>query len=187
LDLRWVAASSEPEAIASRHADGLELRDPKDGSPGLLCVRVRDLAWAAEAEFADSGRFVVWIDERHWYGLTCENGVIRAEARIGGITAELGSAPAPEGPVVLRIAAVEPQAEAMTAYGPDDIVLAFQSAAHLGGNGFEVLGRLDGRYLSTEVATGFTGRMLGVGAADGGARLRAFRYARADDAESHAG
>jgi len=32
------------------------------------------------------------------------------------------------------------------------------------GSGCHELGRLDGRYLSTEVASGFTGRMLGLGA-----------------------
>lgn len=170
-DLRWVAPSSEPDAIAARGDEALDLRDPGDGSPGLLCARVRDLRWTAEAEFDGSGRFVVWIDERHWYGLTCEDGVVRAEVRIGGVTAELGSAPAPEGVVVLRFESVEPQAANMTAYGPDDIVLSFK-----GDNGFVPLGRLDGRYLSTEVATGFTGRMLGVGAAGSASRLREFRY-----------
>jgi hypothetical protein len=39
------------------------------------------------------------------------------------------------------------------------------------------LARLDGRYLSTEVAAGFTGRVLGVGAAGESSKLRAFRYA----------
>ncbi|MFG3338310.1 family 43 glycosylhydrolase [Glycomyces sp. NPDC048151] len=171
LDLRWVAPSSEPDAIAAATGKGLDLRDPGDGSPGLLCVRAKDLRWSAEAEFDDTGRFVLWLDKRHWYGLTCENGVVRAQARIGGVTAELGSAPAPEGPVVLRLEAVEPQAEDMTGYGPDDIVLSVKT-----GDAFTELGRLDGRYLSTEVATGFTGRMIGVGAAGGDSRAREFRY-----------
>jgi hypothetical protein len=171
-DLRWVAASSEPDAVATRTGKGLDLRDPADGSPGLLCTRVKDLRWSAEAEFEDTGRFLLWLDKRHWYGLTCENGEIRAEARLGAATALLGSAPAPQGPVVLRIEAVEPEAEDMTGYGPDDIVLSVKT-----GEEFTELGRLDGRYLSTEVATGFTGRMLGLGAVGDASRVHAFRYA----------
>lgn len=170
-DPRWVAVSSEPDAVAVRTSEGLDLRDPEDGSPGLLCARVRDLRWSAEAEFEGDGRFVLYLDKRHWYGLTCANGEIRAEAHLSGATALLGAAPAPEGPVVLRLEAVDPGAAEMTAHGPDDIVLSVKS-----GDGFVQLGRLDGRYLSTEVATGFTGRMLGVGAAGDGSLLREFRY-----------
>ncbi|RRR99860.1 glycoside hydrolase family 43 protein [Glycomyces terrestris] len=167
LGLRWVAPASEPEKIATpRPGGGLYLRDPGDRSPGLLCARVKDLRWEAEAVFAGSGRFEVRIDDRHRYGLVYEDGTVRAEARIGGVAAELGAVAA-DGDAVLRISAVECEAETMTAYGPDDIVLAV---------GDDVLARLDGRYLSTEVATGFTGRMLGVGAAGGDSLLRRFAY-----------
>jgi hypothetical protein len=173
LHLRWVAPASEPAAIAATEPDGgLRLRDPGDGSPGLLCTRVEDLRWEAEAEFEGSGRFEVRIDDRHRYGLVFADGAVRAEARIGGVSADLGSAPAPNGSAVLRIAAVECEAATMTAYGPDDIVLSL-----VDGDRVTDLARLDGRYLSTEVATGFTGRMLGVGAAGEASRLRRVRYA----------
>ncbi|WP_198667697.1 glycoside hydrolase family 43 protein [Glycomyces dulcitolivorans] len=173
LDHRWVAPASEPAKIAViRDGGGLDLRDPGDRSPGLLCTRVTDLRWEAEAVFTGSGRLEVRIDDRHRYGLVFADGTVRAEARIGGIRAELGSveiggeAPsagqgesldADRRRAVLRIEAVECEAETMTAYGPDDLVLS------VGGT---VLARLDGRYLSTEVAAGFTGRMLGVGAVE---------------------
>ncbi|THV26814.1 glycoside hydrolase family 43 protein [Glycomyces paridis] len=174
LDPRWVAPSSEPEAIASPHpGGGLELRDPKDDSPGLLCFRVQDHRWSATAAFTGSGRFELRIDDRHRYGLRFENGLVTAYARIGGVTADLGSAPAPGGEAVLAIRAVECVAETLTAYGPDDVVLS------LGGADPVELARLDGRYLSTEVATGFTGRVLGVGAVGGASRLTAVDY-RAD-------
>ncbi|GAA1662838.1 glycoside hydrolase family 43 protein [Glycomyces endophyticus] len=167
LDLRWVSPASEPERLATpRPGGGLDLRDPGDRSPGLLCARVTDLRWEAEAVFAGSGRFEVRIDDRHRYGLVFAGGEVRAEARIGGVRAELGSVAA-AGDAVLRIAAVECDAETMTAYGPDDIVLSVDGAE---------LARLDGRYLSTEVATGFTGRMLGVGAAGDDSHLRRFAY-----------
>ncbi|WP_275669598.1 hypothetical protein [Actinomyces procaprae] len=38
------------------------------------------------------------------------------------------------------------------------------------------LGRLDGRYLSTEVAGGFTGRVVGVRAISGTATVERFAY-----------
>jgi len=156
--LRWISPGSEPAAVAEHlPGGGLALR----GS-GLLCARVEDLRWEAEAVFEGSGRFEVRIDDRHWYGLVFEDGRVRARARIGGLTADLGSTEAPEGPVTLRITSVECEAETMTAYGPDEIILSL-----VDGDEATVLGRLDGRYLSTEVATGFTGRVLAFGAAGG--------------------
>lgn len=172
LDPRWVAPGSEPAAIAAPHpAGGLELRDPGDRSPGLLCARVRDHRWTATAQFTGSGRFEVRVDDRHRYGLRFEDGTATAYARIGGVSADLGSAPAPEGPATLRIDAVECDAETLTAYGPDDIVLSVQGPA-----GEVELARLDGRYLSTEVATGFTGRVLALGAVGGASRLHRVAY-----------
>ena len=49
------------------------------------------------------------------------------------------------------------------------------------GDGFTELGRVDGRYLSTEVAGGMTGRMVGVVAVDGSVLVRSFEYVGADD------
>jgi xylan 1,4-beta-xylosidase len=45
------------------------------------------------------------------------------------------------------------------------------------GSVFRSLAVLDGRYLSTEVAGGFTGRVIGIGAAAGGATIARFAYA----------
>jgi xylan 1,4-beta-xylosidase len=44
-----------------------------------------------------------------------------------------------------------------------------------------VPGRIDGRYLSTEVAGGFTGRVVGVFCSEGHLDLRSFSYTGADD------
>jgi hypothetical protein len=179
LDPRWVAPGSEPAAISAPHPEGgLELRDPGDRSPGLLCARVRDRRWTATAQFTCSGRLEVRVDDRHRYGLVFADGNVTAYARIGGVSADLGSAPAPGGSATLRIDAVECDAETLTAHGPDDIVLSLQGAVDA-----VELARLDGRYLSTEVATGFTGRMLGAGAAAGGpSRLTRFAYTPAVEA-----
>ncbi len=46
---------------------------------------------------------------------------------------------------------------------------------------FTELGAVDGRYLSTEVAGGMTGRMIGVVCSEGTVLLRSFEYVGADD------
>jgi len=81
--------------------------------------------------------------------------------------------PSPEGLAVLRIEAVDPAGVGLlgSAVGPDEIVLS----AEIDGAVHE-LGRLDGRYLSTEVAGGFTGRVLGVGAIDGPTKVVRLAY-----------
>jgi hypothetical protein len=55
--------------------------------------------------------------------------------------------------------------------GPDDVVLS----AH-DGTGFRELARLDGRYLSTEVACGFTGRVLALAAAGSRGHVLSMEY-----------
>jgi xylan 1,4-beta-xylosidase len=50
-----------------------------------------------------------------------------------------------------------------------------------GPDGFTELGRLDGRYLSAEIAGGFTGRMIGVSGSGGELALHSFTCTGADD------
>jgi len=57
------------------------------------------------------------------------------------------------------------------AAGPDTISLAVDS-----GDGRVVLAELDGRYLSTEVATGFTGRVIGMYVTQGSVAFDWFAY-----------
>jgi hypothetical protein len=174
LDDRWVVPGGEPDTVAVRHPSGdLELRSLPDGSPGLLCARVRDLSWAAEATFTGSGRFLLRLDDRHWYGLTFQDGQVRATARVGEIQQQLSTVPAAGTTVVLRIESVPPAAAPVPLgnAGPDDVILSLHD-----GDGYRQLGRLDGRYLSTEVASGFTGRMLAVGSTTAPARVVSVRY-----------
>ena len=43
-------------------------------------------------------------------------------------------------------------------------------------DGWEALAEIDGRYVSTEVAGGFTGRMVGLAAVEGTSLCRRFTY-----------
>ena len=73
-------------------------------------------------------------------------------ARIGPLEASAGSAPATGDVVTLVVEAVD-----ATHDGPDDLRFGVLDA-----DGERWIAALDGRYLSTEVAGGFTGRTLGL-------------------------
>lgn len=172
---KWVTPGNEAERVVRPlPTGGLDLL-PSPESNGLLCARVQDLQWTADALVTGSARLQLRLDDSHWYGLTVDDGVVRALARVGGIQHSLGSARLTGERAVLRIRSVapRPRPKPLRLAGPDDIVL---SVVDEDGVDHE-LGRLDGRYLSTEVASGFTGRMLAVGAGDLPGRLISFAYA----------
>jgi hypothetical protein len=163
--LSWIrpeACWSCPRRVAPGNAKG---------SAGLLCCRVRDLRWSAEATLEGSGRFLLRVDDRHAYGLGRHEDQIAAAACIGDLDVVLAGVPVPAGPVTLRIESVPARSSSLPLAGPDDIVLSFA-----GPDGWQELARLDGRYLSTEVATGFTGRMLALAATEVPARVRSVTY-----------
>lgn len=171
----WVSPGGDPREVATPEPEGGARLHAGDGTDSaLLCVRVRDPHWTAEARFVESGRFRLRMDDRHWYGLEWREGGVTATARIGDTTSEVARAAAGAAGISLVIASVT--AESPVAPfghgGPDDIILSYRDAA-----GLHALARLDGRYLSTEVAGGFTGRMLALGASGAGSVVRSFRYA----------
>ncbi|MGK5682336.1 hypothetical protein [Actinoplanes sp. URMC 104] len=75
---------------------------------------------------------------------------------------------------MLRLEAVAPASPNVPLgdAGPDDIILSL---------GTEQLARLDGRYLSTEVASGFTGRMLALSAPTVAVHVRSVQYRPRDE------
>jgi hypothetical protein len=87
---------------------------------------------------------------------------------IGPLEEEIASATFDEsGPVTLRIGTSPPSFG-----GPDDIELGVVS-----GSGYRELALFDGRYLSTEVAGGFAGRVIGLQAVAGAVTMHEVRYA----------
>ena len=62
---------------------------------------------------------------------------------------------------------VKPQAAQHPRTGPDTVSLGIEESD----GAFAALAELDGRYLSTEVAGGFTGRVIGMYAATGTVRF----------------
>lgn len=173
LDPRWVVAGGEPDAVVERAPEG-GLRFHAWGSAGdVLCTRVTEFAWQADAIVERSGVIGLRLDDRHWCGVVFEHGRAQAVVQIGDIRQRIGGVDIAGDTATLRISTTPPQTPPVPfGYaGPDDVVLA----AVRGGEAVE-LARLDGRYFSTEVAAGFTGRMLAIGAPSRDGRIVSVAY-----------
>lgn len=140
-----------------------------------LVIRVQDLEWTAEATFdveSGTGRLLVYLDDDHWYAIEAGDGRVRALGQAGPFTTIFGEAGLPAGPTVtLRLSAALPEQGPRPADAPDLI-----SMSVVDGDAVATLATVDGRYVSTEVASGFTGRTVGVQALDGAVTVRSFRY-----------
>ncbi|WP_449289534.1 beta-xylosidase family glycoside hydrolase, partial [Nocardiopsis alborubida] len=118
-----------------------------------------------------AGALEVRVDPAHRFALEVEGTRVRAVARVGPLTTVLGEAPlTPD--TVLELRVVPPTApEYSRERGPDVVVAAVRTP-----EGATELARIDGRYLSTEVAGGFTGRMVGVSCGPGEIGVRFVEY-----------
>jgi hypothetical protein len=106
---------------------------------------------------------------------------VRAVATIGEARAVLGELPEAGAVVTLELRTSPPSGPAPAHVpGPDEIVAGVVTA----GGGFHELGRLDGRYLSTETAGGFTGRVIGLTCARGDITVTSFTHRGADPAQA---
>ncbi|MDY0914578.1 glycoside hydrolase family 43 protein [Rathayibacter festucae] len=179
LDPRWVVPDGEPESLVVSTAAGLAFRS-SEATADHLCCRVRDFSWRAEANVSISGSFGLRLDDRHWCELVLDDDRVRVIVRIGDLRQETESVPVVGGDVVLVLETAEPKTRPVPfGYaGPDDVVLSVRS----GGVSTE-LARLDGRYFSTEVAAGFTGRTLAVSSHSPEGRIRSISYSPATDLE----
>ena len=110
------------------------------------------------------GGLVVRLDEHHHYEIETGEGDVRVVARIGPLRTVVASQPVAAGPLVLSVRIDEKQAEDARS-GPDTV--SFAVAEPDGGSATVLAAGLDGRYLSTEVAGGFTGRVIGMYATAG--------------------
>ncbi len=190
LHLRWIAPGEDPASFTAQHPEGRLISDSGYGGGNgddapLLATRVRDEAWTVRALVQPmdgaTARLELRIDAAHWYRVETDGRTVRAVARIGPLQQELaGAACEPldggekaESPVQLVIVSDRsPNAgQPGKNYGPDEVSLGFQRGGQL-----TVLAMLDGRYLSTEVAGGFTGRVIGLSVRDGSAVLGRFDY-----------
>ncbi|MGW0705642.1 family 43 glycosylhydrolase [Streptomyces sp. NPDC002643] len=177
LHPRWVSPGAGPERFARPDGGGVVLaRTAETAAPALLATRVLDQDWSAEVTLEPgegSARFTVRIDDAHWYGLVVEVDTVEAVLGVGPVRGSVGrTSLRPGEPVRLRITCRTPAPERFRHAPQPDVV----SLAVLRGEEEEQLGEADGRYVSTEVAGGFTGRVLAVEALSGDITLRDFRY-----------
>jgi beta-xylosidase len=109
-------------------------------------VDIANVAPGAEAGLA------VLMDEGAHYRIAVEGDRIVARARVGALSAEIGAVRRPTGTVVLSIRTTRHEV------GSDTVRLGHEDAA----GEFHQVAEMDGRYLSTEVNTGFIGRTIGM-------------------------
>lgn len=113
------------------------------------------------------GGVAVRMDEHAHYEVGLRGGEVIVRARIGPLGHVVARATRPGGPVVIGFD-IEPQ---RGFGGPDTIFPGYDA-----GDGFTRLAELDGRYLSTESAGGFLGRVIGMYAVGGTAHFDWFDY-----------
>jgi beta-xylosidase len=131
------------------------------------------------------GGLCVRMDEAHHYELEVSGGEASVVARIGPLRQTVARRPVPPGPLTLvietRTTGVLPPSVTSVgeleqgplgteAAGPD--TLAFSIV----GTDTALLAELDGRYLSTQLSTGFTGRVIGMYAIEGSVAFDWFDY-----------
>ncbi|WP_125776637.1 glycoside hydrolase family 43 protein [Antribacter gilvus] len=166
----WVGAGRFPDEVLRPAAAGWTLAAP---DPRTFVGRRQEhtrFTARARVEAADGvGGLEVRIDPLHALTLEVDGPVVRALARIGGIVKVLGEA-ASGGDLVLE-SVDPPHPQYSHRRGPDELVASIATP-----DGLVEVGRLDGRYLSTEVAGGFTGRMVGLSAERGAVSVGSFEY-----------
>lgn len=173
LASRWVVPDGDATSFARFDSRPGVLLSERHSAAHLLCTRIRDLLWEAEASFEREGELGIRIDDRHWARVQFDGVELSVVAQIGATEQVLAARVPGRGPLVLGIAAVAPSGGQIPFghAGPDELVFT----AKVGGSTLE-LARLDGRYLSTEVASGFTGRMLSLSSPGGESRLLRVTY-----------
>ncbi|UXY24730.1 glycoside hydrolase family 43 protein [Streptomyces cynarae] len=177
---QWISVRDRPEEHCTTkeragwltlRARGASLDEPDVVFVGRrqqhLTCQVRACVDPAEGR----GGLAVRLDEEHHYEVEASDGEVRVLARVGTLRTVVGSRSVPAGPVVLGVGiSGTPPRDSRT--GPDTVTLGIEEPDGT----FTVLGTLDGRYLSTEVAGGFTGRVIGLYAAAGTVHFDWFDY-----------
>lgn len=171
LGTRWVLPGGPADVLVTTGEAGASVL-PADGD-AVLCTRVLDHEWTATVELqSGDGGLVVRIDDEHWFGIVRRGAVLEVRIVIGPTDAVLATVEA-EGRCTVVLSAVASPGRTHRA-GPDRLRAGTRRDGLV-----EWAAEVDGRYISTEVAGGFTGRMLGLRAESGGATFRSLSYSPA--------
>lgn len=172
LHPRWVAPADWAASTLEMSSNGARFR--ASDHRGIIGVRTRDALWQAELRMQTRdgcGGIVVRLDDTHFIQATACESTLVTEVRIGDVCIrENHSRPWPSTDVTF-FARTVPANGAAVHIGPDRIEVGVISGADR-----TVLAECDGRHLSTEVAGGFTGRIVGVRVVTGELTLQEFAY-----------
>ncbi len=159
FDLRWIGPGRRPAAFTSgAPGGGLTIKSDASGYRPLLATRVEQQAWEARATLDSDGRLVLRVDEKHWAAVERRGDIVCARLVIGPVDQVVVQETLPAGPVVLALRSTpEPTGPIPLATTADQLQFGYCTA-----DGFQSIATVDGRYFSTEVAGGFTGRVVGV-------------------------
>jgi xylan 1,4-beta-xylosidase len=158
LHPQWVSIRGAAESTLDErpgwltlHGGAATLDDPE---PVFVCRRQLHHWCRVSARVTGAGEtgLALFADHHAHYEVALQAGRVIVRARIGPLSQIVADAPAPGDEVVLVI---ETRADPSA---PDVVVLGYEGVE---------LAALDGRYLATEVAGGFVGRMVGVYATGG--------------------
>ena len=175
LHPRWVSPGRLPSSFIRRADPGLWLSvDPEvRDAHHLLATRPMDAFWSAELELTPgegTAGICLRVDERHAAEVMARADSVESRIRVGDLERRVEHAlGGVESPTVY--VSVSPMEAPPLLRGPDLIEVGVVV------EGERIpLDRVDGRYLSVEVAGGWTGRVVGARVDEGTARIRAFRY-----------
>lgn len=151
LPEEWISVGSWPAENTEQTAEGILFKN-------FVARRQTSPYFELKAELAGEGTrgIGVGLDGRHHLGLLTDGTRTWAYWTIGDHGFEIGSVSGEA--KALRIKSVQMKGGFTDPVGPDKLHL---SVIHADGSEHEVAA-LDGRYLSTEVAGGMTGRVVGV-------------------------
>jgi xylan 1,4-beta-xylosidase len=169
LHPRWISARRPPASMASLVAGSLVLHgaDATLDSPWPVLVGRRQQHHHCRARaLVDPGSAIeagltLYMDDGAHYEIGIRGDQVIVRGRSAPFEQVVATAPCGHGPLVLEIETVHHP------YGPDAVRLGIED---------EVLAELDGRHLSTEVRTGFVGRVVGMYAVGGDAAFDWFDY-----------
>ncbi|MGV9384960.1 family 43 glycosylhydrolase [Nonomuraea sp. NPDC003707] len=191
-----VGAAIEPDRdevlVEALTADGIPLSfvSPSGLPPDLLRIeggrwhlgenafvgrRQEHLFTSTRAKVGPGAGLELRIDPHHRVSVQVGSQSVRAVATIGDMPIELGELIADGTSTIELRTEPSPEREGTPRRGPDLIV-----ARVFDGREWRDLGRIDGRYLSTEVAGGFTGRFVGLLAENQDAVVHEFVYRGSD-------
>ena len=154
-DLDFAHLDSEAGSVAVHAAD------EEKGQLRVLLQRLRHLRATIGVTIdssGGSGGLVLRLDERHQYSIEADGPRVVVRARVGDLDVDVATMDHGDERVRVRIKILKPGTSSSMG-GPDEIAFFVRLSAD---GGWTELARLDGRYLSTEVAGGFTGRVFGL-------------------------